>query len=301
MDRAGEMTVFVRVAEEGSFSAAARILGQTPSAVSKLIGRLEDRLGVRLIHRTTRKLSLTEEGDAFFQRAVRILADIDEAELAVSSLHATPRGILRVNTGVAFGKHIIGPLIPEFLERYSDVNIEMSMTDSLIDLVEDGVDVAVRFGDLKDSSMVARFLAGSRRAVVASPAYLERYGVPTHPKDLVNHNLIGFSNQPNLNTWVFLVDGVEYPVPVKGNFTANNGETIFEMATEGLGMARMAEFLVGPAAKEGKLVRVLTDFYRDITIPIHAIYPHRRHLSPKVRAFVDFLVEKFHPEPPWAK
>lgn len=301
MDRAGEMTVFVKVAEQGSFSSAARDLGQTPSAVSKLIGRLEDRLGVRLIHRTTRKLSLTEEGEAFFQRAVRILADIDEAELAVSSLHASPRGVLRVNSGVAFGKRVIGPLLPEFLAQYPEVSIEFTQSDAMVDLVEEGVDVAIRFGDLKDSSMVARFLAGSRRAVVASPDYLEKHGMPSHPDDLARHNLIGFSMQQHLNSWVFQDNGVERPIQVQGNFTANNGETLFEMVLAGLGVARMAEFLVGPAAKEGRLVRILTDYYRDVTVPIHAIYPNRRHLSPKVRAFVDFLVLRFTPKPPWAR
>ncbi|MDW3205648.1 MAG: LysR family transcriptional regulator [Alphaproteobacteria bacterium] len=300
MDRAGEMAVFTKVVEEGSFSSAARALKLTPSAVSKQIGRLEDRLGVRLLNRTTRQLSATEEGDAFYQRCVRILTDMEEAELAVSQRHSAPRGTLRVNCGVAFGKHQISPLIPEFLERYPEVNVEMTLTDALADLVEEGQDVAIRFGKLQDSSMVARQLAVSRRAICCSPAYLERKGEPKHPSELTEHNRLAFATAIHLNEWIFrLPDGTEFPVKAEGNFTANNGETIHEMVLAGLGIARLAEFLVAPEVKEGKLVRILTPFYRDVEVPINAVYPTRRHLSPKVRAFVDFLVEKFNPVPPW--
>lgn len=294
------MAVFTKVVEEGSFSSAARALKLTPSAVSKQIGRLEDRLGVRLLNRTTRQLSATEEGDAFYQRCVRILTDMEEAELAVSQRHSAPRGTLRVNCGVAFGKHQISPLIPEFLDRYPEVNVEMTLTDALADLVEEGQDVAIRFGKLQDSSMVARQLAVSRRAICCSPDYLDRNGEPKHPSELAEHNRLAFATAIHLNEWIFrLPDGAEFPVKAEGNFTANNGETIHEMVLAGLGIARLAEFLVAPEVKEGKLVRILTPFYRDVEVPINAVYPTRRHLSPKVRAFVDFLVEKFNPVPPW--
>lgn len=301
MDRSMEMAVFAKVVEEGSFSSAARSLKLTPSAVSKQIARLEDRLGVRLLNRTTRRLSATEEGSAFYQRAARILADIDEAETAVTQLHAAPRGTLRINCGIAFGKHQITPLIPEFLDRYPELTIEMTLTDALSDLVEEGQDVAVRFGPLQDSSMVARQLAVSRRAICGSPAYFARHGTPSHPSELADHNCLTFSNMTHLNEWIFkLPEGGEYAVKAEGNFTASNGETIHEMVLAGLGVARLAEFLVGPEVREGKLQRVLEPFYRDIEVPINAVYPTRRHLSPKVRAFVDFLVEKFQPVPPWA-
>lgn len=300
MDRAGEMSVFAKVVEEGSFSSAARALKLTPSAVSKQIGRLEDRLGVRLLNRTTRQLSATEEGDAFYQRCVRILTDMEEAELAVSQRHSAPRGTLRVNCGVAFGKHQISPLIAEFLERYPEVSVEMTQTDALADLVEEGQDIAIRFGKLQDSSMVARQLTISRRAICCSPEYLKRHGEPKHPSELAAHNCLSFSTAIHLNEWVFrLADGAEFPFRAQGNFTANNGETIHEMVQSGLGIARLAEFLVGPDVREGRLVRILEPYYRDIEVPINAVYPTRRHLSPKVRAFVDFLVEKFNPVPPW--
>ncbi|MCR9220667.1 MAG: LysR family transcriptional regulator [Alphaproteobacteria bacterium] len=300
MDRSTEMTVFAKVVEEGSFSAAARVLKLTPSAVSKQIARLEDRLAVRLLNRTTRRLSTTEEGSAFYQRAARILADIDEAEAAVTQLHAAPRGTLRINCGIAFGKHQIGPLIPEFLGRYPELTVEMTLTDALSDLVEEGHDVAVRFGPLQDSSMVARQLAVSRRAICAAPAYFERHGIPKHPADLAEHNCLTFSNMPHLNDWIFrMPEGEDFKLRAAGNFSASNGETIHEMVLAGLGVARLAEFLVGPEVREGKLMRVLQPFYRDLEVPINAVYPTRRHLSPKVRAFVDFLLEKFQPIPPW--
>lgn len=300
MDRAGEMAIFIKAVEEGSFSSAARALKLTPSAVSKQIGRLEDRLGVRLLNRTTRQLSATEEGDAFYQRCVRILTDMEEAELAVSQRHAVPRGTLRVNCGVAFGKNQITPMVPEFLDRYPEVNVEITLTDAIADLVEEGQDIAIRFGELQDSSMIARQLAVSRRAICCSPEYLKRMGEPTHPTDLTHHNRLGFSTATHLNKWVFkLEDGSEYPVRVEGNFTANNGETIHEMVLAGLGIARLAEFLVAPEVKESKLVRILTPYYRDVEVPINAVYPTRRHLSSKVRALIDFLVEKFTPVPPW--
>ena len=299
MDRASEMGVFVRVVDDGGFSAAARALRLTPSAVSKQITRLEDRLGVRLLTRTTRQLNLTEEGSEFYERSVRILADMEEAELAVSQIDAQPRGTLHISCGVSFGKYQISPLLPEFLERYPDLSVEVATSDSLVDLVEEGVDVAVRFSPLPDSSMVARFLAGSRRAIVVAPSYLERHGEPTHPSQLVDHNCLTFSRQIQLNEWIFASPDGEIPIHAKGNFMANNGETIFEMVLAGLGVARLARWLVESEVRAGRLKMVLQDYYRDVTVPIHAVYPTRRHLSPKVRAFVDFLVEKFSPVPPW--
>ena len=299
MDKIGELTVFAKVVDEGGFSAAARAMNLTPSAVSKQIGRLEDRLGARLLNRTTRSLSLTPEGRNFYDRCTRILADIDDAEAEVTQAHDSPRGVLRISCGVAFGRHQVSPLVPEFLERYPDVQVEMTLTDSVVDLVEQGIDLAVRFGELRDSSLIARFLARSKRAICASPEYLERHGIPQTPQELDQHNCLFFSNLPHLNEWIFKMPDGEYAYQPNGNFCANNGETIHEMALQGLGIARLAEFLVSPDVRDGKLERILTDYYRDITVPIHALYPTRRHLSPKLRAFLDFLVEKFSPIPPW--
>jgi DNA-binding transcriptional LysR family regulator len=300
MDAPGEMAVFVRVVDEGGFSAAARALGLTPSAVSKLVSRLEDRLGARLLNRTTRRLSLTDEGQAYYQRSTHILAEIDEAERAVSRLHASPRGRLRVTAATAFATNQIAPLLPEFLDRYPEVHLELSVTDRVVDLVEEGFDVGVRTGALGDSSLISRLLAEDHRTICATPAYLERHGAPRTPADLARHNCITWTGNPGgLNDWPFEGPDGPYTVRVHGNAEVNNGEALHEMALAGLGIAHMAEYRVAPDIRMGRLVPLLAHCHRFVRLPIHVVYPHRRHLSPKVRAFVDFLAGKFTPVPPW--
>ena len=302
MDKPGEMAAFVRVVEEGGFSAAARTLGLTPSAVSKLIGRLEDRLGARLLHRTTRRISLTHEGVAYYQRSVRILREIEEAEDAITQLHVAPRGTLRVNAAVAFATYQIVPLMPEFLELYPEVHLELTVTDRVVDLIEEGVDVAIRIGARTDSSLISRQLAEDHRLICAAPAYLDRHGMPQTPDDLTGHNCLAWmANQGGLNDWPFHGPDGPYTVTVSGNAEVNSGETLHEMALAGLGLARMAEFRVGADIAAGRLVPLLLDHHRADPLPIHVVYPHRRHLLPKVRTFVDFLVLKFTPAPPWKK
>lgn len=302
MDKPGEMAAFVRVVEEGGFSAAARKLGVTPSAVSKLIGRLEDRLGARLLHRTTRSINLTHEGVAFYQRSVRILREIEEAEDAITQLHVAPRGTLRVNAAVAFATYQVVPLMPEFLERYPEIHLELTVTDRVVDLIEEGVDVAIRTGALADSSLISRLLAEDHRLICAAPAYLDRHGVPQTPDDLADHNCLAWmGNQGGLNDWPFDGPDGPYTVTASGNAEVNNGETLYEMALAGLGLAQMAEFRVGADIAAGRLVPVLLDHHRAGPLPIHVVYPHRRHLLPKVRSFVDFLAMKFTPVPPWKK
>jgi DNA-binding transcriptional LysR family regulator len=300
MDKPGEMAAFVRVVEEGGFSAAARTLGLTPSAVSKLIGRLEDRLGARLLHRTTRRISLTHEGVAYYQRSVRILREIEEAEDAITQLHVAPRGTLRVNAAVAFATYQIVPLMPEFLELYPEVHLELTVTDRVVDLIEEGVDVAIRIGARTDSSLISRQLAEDHRLICAAPAYLDRHGMPQTPDDLTGHNCLAWmANQGGLNDWPFVGPDGPYTVTVSGNAEVNSGETLHEMALAGLGLARMAEFRVGADIAAGRLVPLLLDHHRADPLPIHVVYPHRRHLLPKVRTFVDFLALKFTPAPPW--
>lgn len=300
VDTPGEMAVFVRVVDEGGFSAAARALGLTPSAVSKLVSRLEDRLGARLLNRTTRRLSLTDEGEAYYQRSAHILDEIDEAEQAVTRLHAAPRGRLRVTAAAAFATNQIAPLLPEFLDRYPEVHLELSVTDRIVDLVEEGFDVGVRTGALGDSSLISRLLAEDHRTICATPAHLERHGAPRTPGDLEHHNCITWTGNPGgLNDWPFEGPGGPYTVRVHGNAEVNNGEALHEMALAGLGLAHMAEYRVAPDIRMGRLVPLLAHCHRFVRLPIHVVYPHRRHLSPKVRAFVDFLAEKFTPVPPW--
>ncbi|MCW5698716.1 MAG: LysR family transcriptional regulator [Rhodospirillales bacterium] len=300
MDKYGEMEVFVRVVNEGGFSAAARALNVTPSAVSKFISRLEDRLDARLLNRTTRRLSPTEEGRAFHERCVRILAEIEEAEQAVSRLNAVPSGTLRVNAAVAIATYQLVPLLPEFMARYPLVHVDLAVTDRVVDLVEEGADIGIRTGARFDSQLVSRLLAEDHRVIVAAPSYLERRGVPKTPMDLLRHNCLMRSGaQAFLNEWSF--DGPDGPftLPIKGNTKVNNGETLYEMVMAGLGICRLGEFRVAADIRDGQLVSLLTDTNRTEPLPIHVVYSHRKHLSPRVRAFVDYLIEKFTPVPPW--
>ncbi len=294
----GEMEVFARAVRAGSFSAAARELRLTPSAVSKKVSRLEDRLGARLLNRTTRRLGLTEVGEAYYARCQRILGDIEEAERAVTQLDSAPRGTLRVSASIAFGQRQIVPLVPEFLRRFSDLRVELTMTDHIIDLVEEGVDIAIRVSGPPDSALVARKLAPERRIICAAPAYLERHGTPQTPADLTHHNCLSYSTLAT-NEWQFAGANGAFSVDARGTFEANGGEAMREMALAGVGLVRLATFLIGPDIRAGRLMPLLTEYERPEDHAVYAVYPHRRHLSPKVRAFVDFLVEKMTPVPPW--
>jgi len=301
MDNTSEMAVFVRVVEAGNFSAAARSMNLTPSAVRTLIGRLEERLGARLLNRTTRHVSLTGEGRAFYQRCMPILEAIDEAERAVAELHGEPRGLLRVNASTAFGHYHIEPLIPGFLARYPDLRLELTLSESIVNLIEEEVDVAVRIGQLPDSSLIARKLGTARRIVVASPAYLERHGTPQTPDDLKDHNCLRLSKATSLNQWEFKGPGEPRRIDVSGNFEVNSGIALHRAAVAGLGLIRVGDFTVAADIRTGQLVPVLADHELPPKTDIYAVYPHNRHLSPKVRAFVDMLVDAFLPVPPWER
>ena len=301
MDRFGEMETFVRVVESGSFSSAARDLHMTPSAVSKMIGRLEDRLGVRLLSRTTRKLSLTEEGRVFYQRITPILSEVAEAEETISLSTAEARGVLKVNASTAFGQYQIVPLIPAMLERYPSLQVELTMTDSIVNLVEEGFDVSIRIGNLTDSSLIARKLGIANRVVVASPVYLERHGVPKCPVDLEQHQCLKLSIPTSLNKWEFVLADGPRTVEVSGRFEADNAIALHEAALAGLGLFRAATFVVGDDIKAGRLVQVLQEFEISGDPGIFIVWPHNRNLSAKVRAFVDTLVDAFSPVPPWER
>jgi len=299
MDPHSEMSVFVRVVQLEGFSAAGRALGMTPSAVSKLISRLEDRLGARLLNRTTRTINLTEEGRAYYQRAVPILEEIEAAERAVTDLHAEPRGLLKVNAATSFGRHYVVPILHQFMEKYPELRVEVTLTDSLVDLVGEGIDVGIRIGDLPDSSLIARRLATIHRVVAAAPSYLEKYGTPKVPEDLMNHNCLRVSFETSLNKWEF--DGPDGPVrlDVSGNLEVNDSSALYDAAIAGVGMIRSSKLLLWPGLYDGRLVPLLQEYESKRDLDVHAIYPSGRHLSPKVRAFVDFLVSKFLPVPPW--
>lgn len=293
-----DMAAFVRAVEKGGFSSAARELGLTPSAISKLVTRMEDRLGVRLLNRTTRRLALTPEGEAFFHRAQRILADIEEAENEVARFRARPRGKLRVNVGTAFGAHQLVPALPEFLARYPEIEVEIEMTDRVVDLMEEGADVGLRTGHLADSSLVSRKICDLERVVCASPAYLARHGTPGKPADLLGHNCLVFTGTPQLRRWPFnFPDGVR-EVEVSGNLSASSAETLLQLALMGAGIIRLADVIVGDPVAKGLLVSVLAEAHHVEPLPLHAVFPPGRHRSPRVAALVDFMVEKFG-DAPW--
>ncbi len=298
IDRAGDMEAFVRVVEAQGFSAAAPMLGLTPSAVSKLVTRLEARLGVRLLQRTTRAIHLTADGEAFYEQARRIVGEIGALEAELSDRRGTPQGLLRVTTSLAFSTHQLAPVIGEFLERYPDVQLELIPTDRVIDLIEEGVDLAIRVGRLADSSFMARKIGEDVRLVCASPAYLARRGTPQNPEELKRHNCIVSRDRAHLNRWPFRIDGQIREIEVSGRIALSEGEGQLRLALRGLGIVRLTRLTIAGAVKSGELVSLLQAYSAEEPIPIHAVYPHRRHLAPKVTAFADFIREKFTP-PPW--
>jgi|HigsolmetaAR203D_1030402.scaffolds.fasta_scaffold00272_21 DNA-binding transcriptional LysR family regulator len=298
MDRLTAMEAFVRVVETGSFTRAAGQLRLSRAMVSKYVQELENRLGVRLLNRTTRRLSLTEAGAAYYERCARIVADAAEADQVAARLNLSPQGLLKINAPMSFGTRHLAPAIPDFIAAYPAISVEMTQNDHLVDLLEEGYDVAVRIGRLADSSLVARRIAPCRLVICASPAYLDRRGRPRHPDDLADHDCLGYTYSPPPDVWRLSGPDGERQVRISGPFRANNGDTLRAAALAGLGLAIQPTFIVGADIEAGLLEPVLLD-HPPPTVTIHAVYPHGRHLSAKVRCFVDFLAERFGPDPYW--
>lgn len=301
MELASQMILFAHVVEHGSFSASARAFAHTPSSVSKQIGMLEDRLGVRLLNRTTRGIALTEEGRTFYARCAEIARAVAEAESMVVSLGDHPQGTLRVASTVAFAKAHLLPLLPAFLDANDDLRVVFELTDRAIDLAEDEADVAIRFTEqITDPSVVARRLATNRRVICAAPSYLAAHGTPERPEDLLRHNCLRLSTVTSWNDWHFRGPDGPGVLHVTGNFEANSADAVYHAVRAGLGIARLSTYLVGDDIRAGRLVRVLPDYVQQDS-NIYAIYASRRNLAPKVRVFVDFLAEKLGPVPPWER
>jgi DNA-binding transcriptional LysR family regulator len=296
MDRQGAMAVFLAVVEEGDFSAAARRLRMTPSAVSKIIGRLEARLGVRLLQRSTRSISLTSEGSAYAESARRILGDIEDAEFAIQP-GAEPRGRLRVSLPSAFGHRLIVPMLPAFIERFPAIDLELDFSDAIVDLMNGDADVAIRVAAQSDSTLVTRRLASNRRVICAAPGYLERHGVPKMPDELQRHVCLAITAHGRLNVWEFQDGNGRHAIRVRGSVEANSTEALRHLALAGIGIVRLSEILVGGDIRAGLLVPLLTDCNYAEAEPITVVYPHRRFLPPRVRVFVDFLAEQFARRP----
>jgi len=290
MEKLTEMSVFAEVARCGSFSAAARQLQQSPSAVSKLITRLEKRLGARLFNRSTRQVSLTEGGEVYLRRCLTILEDIEDAEEVLVGYGREPKGRLTINSTAGFAKHCLLPLLPQFQQLYPHLSIDLQVSGDTIDLVAKGVDVAVRMGDLDDTSLVARKLRESPRIICASPSYLEKYGIPQCAADLRQHNCLRLSTAPVFNKWVLTDSGGRQVVDVSGDFITDKVDVLHMHALQGGGLVRLAKFVVEEDIDAGRLVPVLVDSNQEVQ-GVHAVYVHRQHLPSKIRVFVDFLLQ----------
>jgi len=292
------MRVFTAVVEAGSFAAAADKLDLSRGMTSRYVAQVEAHLGVRLLNRTTRRLSLTDAGQDYYQRAAQVLAMVEEAERAAAQGAAAPRGTLRINTSVGFGARHLGPAISDYLTRYPSVKVDVVLNDRVVDLVEEGFDVAVRIARRVDPGLVARPITRARLVACASPDYLRRHGIPKTPADLARHNCLTYAYSGPQNEWRFTRRGREQVIKATGNLHGNNGDIISNAAAEGLGVIVQPTFLLHELLRTRRLVRVLAEWeVADSTI--YAVYPSRQFLAPKVRAFIDLLLERFGDNPYW--
>ncbi|HVY05339.1 MAG TPA: LysR family transcriptional regulator [Burkholderiales bacterium] len=295
MDRLTAMGLFVRIVETGSFSAVAREMNMTQPTVSKQLTALERQLKTRLLNRSTRQLSLTEAGSAYFESSKRILDTVNEAEANLGVLQTQLSGVLRVNSSIGLGQMYLGPLLLKFQSMHPGLMIDLALADRFVDLVEEGVDVAIRIGRLVDSNLAARRIGTSERCLIATPAYLKKNGTPKTPQDLVNHNCILYAYLSTGNEWVFGKDG-EIRVRVSGTLRANNGEAIRQAVMADLGIAASPAWLIQDDLRSGRLQEILRD-YAPPPGEINAVYPSGRHVSAKVRAFTEFLKAEFEKIP----
>jgi len=282
--------VFTAVIEQGSFSKAAEKLGITKSAVSKRIAGLEAQLGVKLLYRTTRKLRLTEAGERYFAYALQALQAAQEAENAATELQRVPKGTLRVSSPMSFGRLHLAPMIPLFLQQYPQINLHMDMSDTWSDVIAEGFDLALRAGDLVDSSLIARKLTPLHSVLCASPGYLAEHSVPKMPQDLIHHNCVLYTYHTVVNEWEFIKNGEEETVRISGNYQVNNSEALRESLVQGLGIGRLPTFIAGGDIDAGRLVSVINDYVMPYK-SLYAVFPEKQYMPEKVRVFIDFLVE----------
>jgi DNA-binding transcriptional LysR family regulator len=292
LDRFVGMAVFAKVVETSSFAAAARHFDISPAMVSKHIRILEERLGVRLLNRTTRRVSATEVGQAYYERCLRILSEVEDAERAAGDLQAAPRGLLRVTSSVAFGAHQLAPAIADYLVVYPDVSVDLILEHDYIDLLEERIDVAIRQGRLSDSSLIARKLCAVEMVLCASPDYLAANGTPQKPRDLVKHNCLIYTYAAS-GTWAFTdPNGKAEAVRISGRILANSGDALLTFALEDAGIILAPDYLVADALRAGRLIRLLPE-YKTPSTPVYAVYPHSNFLSAKTKTFIDFLAARF--------
>ncbi|MDX1737197.1 MAG: LysR family transcriptional regulator [Alphaproteobacteria bacterium] len=285
------MSSFVAVIDTGSFTKAAEQLGQTKSAISKHVTKLEERLGVKLINRTTRKLSLTDVGETYYEKARSIIEQAEEAEAEITSYQHAPRGKLRITIPISFGNTEIKKILPGFMEKYPEVELDLFLSDQVLDLFASNFELAIRVGEMKDSSLIARKIGTATNHVVASPDYWRQYGKPEKPEDLLAHNCMRYSNAPNPNIWSFYdKENKQHNVRIQGSFTCNNGEMEINVAKKGLAVCRVPIFLCHQALEAGELETALED-YNFSKLGIYAVYLPTRHVPAKIRAFIDYMAE----------
>jgi DNA-binding transcriptional LysR family regulator len=298
MDKIDAMRALVKVVASGSYAEAARRLGLTRSAVSKGVMELEQGLGARLLDRTTRRVTPTEAGLAYYERCVSILSQIEETEAQVSRLHDEPKGILKVNAPMSFGYLYLGKAIADFMIRFDDLKVELILTDRFVDPLEEGADVTLRIGTPADSSLIARRIAPARLALVASPDYLAKHGTPVSPADLIDHRCLSYGHTTSMQRWHLTEKGQPVSIAIGACLSSNNGDVLRDAAVQGIGIANLPTFIVGDDIAAGRLTSVLPE-NRPADLTIHALYAPNRYLAAKTRVFIDFLVDRFGKSPSW--
>jgi DNA-binding transcriptional LysR family regulator len=298
MDKLNSIRAFAKVVQHSSFAAAARDLRLSRSAVSKHVMELEEELGVQLLSRTTRSVTATENGQAYYERCLAILSDLEEADLAATRLQAEVRGLLRINAPMSFGTLHLARAVADFMEKYPDLRIQLLLSDQQVDPVQEGFDITLRIADLPSSSMIARRIAPARRAICASPSYLARHGTPKHPDDLRGHACLTYGHLATGNQWKLTGPDGDHWIAIPWTLCTNNAEVLRDAAVQGRGIALLPTFIAGADFQQGRLATILTS-YQAPEISIYAIYPETRHVSLKVRVFIDFLVERFGGLPYW--
>ena len=298
MDKLEAMNALVKVVASGSYAEAARRLGLTRSAVSKAVMELEQQLGARLLDRTTRRVTPTEAGLAYYERCMAILAQVEETEAQISRLHDEPKGLLKVNAPMSFGTLYLGDAVADFMIRYADLRVELTLTDRFIDPLEEGVDATVRIGMPANSSLIARRIAPARVVLVASPEYIRKHGAPQSPADLANHRCLSYGHTTSMQRWQLSDKGQPISVSIGACLSSNNGDVLRDAAVKGIGIARLPTFIVGDDLAAKRLRLVLSD-NRPEDLTIHALYAPNRYLAAKTRVFIDFLVDRFGKTPAW--
>ncbi|MEM6998459.1 MAG: LysR substrate-binding domain-containing protein [Pseudomonadota bacterium] len=298
MDKVMSMRVFAAVARNSSFSSAARKISISKAMASKHVQHLENSLGARLFNRTTRKLNLTEVGSAYLEKVTNILAEIDDAELAISQLNSEPKGRLRIMAQPSFGAFHLTRALSEYLKKYPDVTTEIELSNRIPDLVEDDIDLAFHVGELDDSSFVARKIASARRVVCASPYYLKQNGTPKKPDDLARHNCLIYSPRTTNQDWEFIENHKKSKLKISGDIQCNDGDALRIAAIQGCGIAQLPTYMVGLDIQSGRL-KALLENYEPERLPVYAIYNHRKYLSAKIKTFIEFMFELYQPEAYW--